>query len=80
MSIDYFLHHRTNVFNAILLKKGFCPIYKTCCFFIFSNYEIKKSEKVCAMFDSFNNYLGEETLWQISEEIKPRGGKKKEAD
>jgi len=49
-------------------------------FFFFSNYEIKKSEKVCAMFDSFNNYLGEETLWQISEEIKPRGGKKKEAD
>lgn len=29
------------------------------------------------MFDNFMNYLGEEALWQISEEIKPRGGKKK---
>ncbi|XP_052788313.1 rap guanine nucleotide exchange factor 1-like isoform X2 [Mya arenaria] len=45
-----------------------------------SNYEIKKNERIVTMFDSFNNYLGEETLWQISEEIKPRGGKKKDAD
>ncbi|WAR30689.1 RPGF1-like protein [Mya arenaria] len=44
------------------------------------NYEIKKNERIVTMFDSFNNYLGEETLWQISEEIKPRGGKKKDAD
>ena len=29
------------------------------------------------MFDDFNDYLSEEALWQISEEVKPRGGKKK---
>ncbi|XP_052230046.1 rap guanine nucleotide exchange factor 1-like isoform X2 [Dreissena polymorpha] len=41
------------------------------------NYEIKKNEKIVGMFDSFSDYMGEEVLWQISEEIKPRGGRKK---
>lgn len=43
----------------------------------FSNYEVRKNEKLVAMFDDFNDYLGEEALWQISQEIKPREGKKK---
>lgn len=46
------------------------------CFFS-SNYEIKKNERLVGMFDEFNSHLTEEALWQISEEIKPRGGKKK---
>ena len=43
----------------------------------FSNYELKRKKEIVEMFDNFADYLGEEALWQISEEIKPRGGKKK---
>ena len=46
-------------------------------FSVSSNYEVKKNEKIIAMFDNFTDYLGEEALWQISEDIKPRGGRKK---
>ena len=38
---------------------------------------MKKNEKLIAMFDNFTDYLGEEALWQISEDIKPRGGRRK---
>ncbi|KAL4219471.1 Rap guanine nucleotide exchange factor 1 [Mactra antiquata] len=41
------------------------------------NYEIKQRKDIVTMFDNFNDYMGEEALWSISEEIKPRGGKKK---
>ncbi|XP_060590659.1 rap guanine nucleotide exchange factor 1-like isoform X2 [Ruditapes philippinarum] len=41
------------------------------------NYDLKRKKEIVEMFDNFADYLGEEALWQISEEIKPRGGKKK---
>lgn len=47
--------------------------------FIFhcSNYQIKRNEKLINCFNNFDDYLSEESLWQISEKIKPRGGNKK---
>uniref|UniRef100_T1J7M1 CRK SH3-binding GNRP n=1 Tax=Strigamia maritima TaxID=126957 RepID=T1J7M1_STRMM len=41
------------------------------------NYHFKRSEKIIAFFNNFDDYLCEESMWQISESIKPRGGKKK---
>ncbi|XP_067661881.1 rap guanine nucleotide exchange factor 1-like isoform X2 [Haliotis asinina] len=41
------------------------------------NYEFKKNEKILAIINEFDDYLSEELLWQISEKIKPRGGRKK---
>ncbi|XP_046542750.1 LOW QUALITY PROTEIN: rap guanine nucleotide exchange factor 1-like [Haliotis rubra] len=41
------------------------------------NYEFKKSEKILSIINKFDDYLSEELLWQISEKIKPRGGRKK---
>ncbi|KAK3601026.1 hypothetical protein CHS0354_008138 [Potamilus streckersoni] len=41
------------------------------------NYEVKRNDRILAMFNYFDDYLSEEVLWQISEKIKPRGGKKK---
>ena len=38
-----------------------------------SNYEFKKEHKIVAFFDDFSNSLSDESLWQISEDIKPRG-------
>ncbi|KAK2158502.1 hypothetical protein LSH36_168g00066 [Paralvinella palmiformis] len=35
------------------------------------NYEFTKKEKIISFFSNFDNYLPEETLWQISEAIKP---------
>lgn len=40
-------------------------------------YNYKKNEKIITFLNNFDNYLNEEALWNISEEIKPRGGKKK---
>ncbi|KAI0209275.1 Guanine nucleotide-releasing factor 2 [Lamellibrachia satsuma] len=37
------------------------------------NYEFKKNDKIIAYFNNFDDYLCEESLWQISEAIKPRG-------
>ncbi|CAH2100032.1 unnamed protein product [Euphydryas editha] len=31
------------------------------------------------MFNEFDDVLSEETMWQISEEIKPRGGRSRNA-
>ncbi|XP_064617098.1 rap guanine nucleotide exchange factor 1-like isoform X2 [Liolophura sinensis] len=44
------------------------------------NYPIKRSEKVLSVFNNFDDYHSEETLWQISEKIKPRGGVKKKVE
>ncbi|XP_062584214.1 rap guanine nucleotide exchange factor 1-like isoform X5 [Saccostrea cucullata] len=41
------------------------------------NYQIKRNEKLINCFNDFDDYLSEESLWQISEKIKPRGGNKK---
>lgn len=38
-------------------------------------YDLKKNEKIIALFNNFDYYLSEESLWQLSEMIKPRGSK-----
>ena len=45
-------------------------------FFCSSNYDFKKNAKVIGFFNNFDNYISEESLWQISETIKPRGQRK----
>jgi hypothetical protein len=40
---------------------------------LFSNYDFKKNTRVIDFFNNFDNYISEESLWQISETIKPRG-------
>jgi Rap guanine nucleotide exchange factor 1 len=44
---------------------------------VFSNYAIKKNPKVIGFFNNFDNYISEESLWQISEQLKPRGSAQK---
>ncbi|KDR09115.1 guanine nucleotide-releasing factor 2 isoform X2 [Zootermopsis nevadensis] len=39
-------------------------------------YSFKKHERIIAFFNNFDEFLCEEAMWQISESIKPRGGKK----
>lgn len=41
-------------------------------------YPFKRNEQIISFFNNFDNYLCEESMWQISESIKPRGGKKKD--
>ncbi|XP_055601728.1 guanine nucleotide-releasing factor 2 isoform X2 [Uranotaenia lowii] len=40
------------------------------------SYQFKKNEKIIGFFDNFEDYLDEDAMWQISEDIKPRGGRK----
>ncbi|GBP12085.1 Guanine nucleotide-releasing factor 2 [Eumeta japonica] len=40
-------------------------------------YKFPKNERIIAMFNGFDDVLSEEAMWQISETIKPRGGKAK---
>ena len=47
------------------------------CFLIFSKYPFKKNTKIITFFNNFDDSLSEESLWQISENIKPRNTKKK---
>ncbi|XP_022115832.2 guanine nucleotide-releasing factor 2 isoform X2 [Pieris rapae] len=42
-------------------------------------YKIKKNDRIQAMFNEFDDVLSEETMWQISESIKPRGGRARNA-
>lgn len=47
-------------------------------FIIFSRqYKFKKNERIQAMFNDFDDVLSEEAMWQVSESIKPRGGRAK---
>ncbi|XP_026283178.2 guanine nucleotide-releasing factor 2 isoform X1 [Frankliniella occidentalis] len=39
-------------------------------------YSFKKQERIIAFFSNFDEFLSEEAMWQISESIKPRGGRK----
>ncbi|XP_018372616.1 PREDICTED: guanine nucleotide-releasing factor 2 isoform X10 [Trachymyrmex cornetzi] len=39
-------------------------------------YSFKKHERIMTFFNNFSDFLCEEAMWQISESIKPRGGKK----
>ncbi|XP_055682871.1 guanine nucleotide-releasing factor 2 isoform X2 [Lutzomyia longipalpis] len=41
-----------------------------------SSYPFKKKEHIIGFFDNFENYLDEDAMWQISENIKPREGKR----
>ncbi|XP_065345854.1 guanine nucleotide-releasing factor 2 isoform X5 [Cloeon dipterum] len=36
-------------------------------------YHFKKQERILALFNNFDDFLCEESMWQISETIKPRG-------
>ncbi|XP_063235683.1 guanine nucleotide-releasing factor 2 isoform X3 [Bacillus rossius redtenbacheri] len=40
------------------------------------SYTFKKHERIIAFFSNFDDFLCEEAMWQISESIKPRGGKR----
>ncbi|KAK0180080.1 hypothetical protein PV327_005759 [Microctonus hyperodae] len=42
-------------------------------------YSFKKHERIITFFNNFSDFLCEEAMWQISESIKPRGGKKTQA-
>jgi Rap guanine nucleotide exchange factor 1 len=44
------------------------------------SYPFKKSERIIGFFNDFENYLDEDAMWQISENIKPRGGRKVNAN
>jgi hypothetical protein len=46
------------------------------CSFSCRTYSFKKHERINAFFNNFDEFLCEEAMWQISESIKPRGGKK----
>ncbi|XP_066141554.1 guanine nucleotide-releasing factor 2 isoform X3 [Euwallacea fornicatus] len=39
-------------------------------------YSFKKSEKIIQFFQNFDDCIGEDAMWKLSEKIKPRGGKK----
>lgn len=43
-------------------------------------YKFKKNERIQAMFNNFSDFLSEEAMWQISESIRPRGGRPKNND
>jgi len=40
-------------------------------------YEFKKHTKIISYFNNFENYLSEESMWQISEALKPRVTRKR---
>ncbi|CAH2068495.1 unnamed protein product, partial [Iphiclides podalirius] len=42
-------------------------------------YKFKKNERIQAMFNGFDDVLSEEAMWQVSESIKPRGGRPRNA-
>ncbi|XP_072936173.1 guanine nucleotide-releasing factor 2 isoform X5 [Epargyreus clarus] len=42
-------------------------------------YKFKKNERIQAMFNEFDDVLSEEAMWQVSESIKPRGGRSRNA-
>ncbi|KAJ6637477.1 Guanine nucleotide-releasing factor 2 [Pseudolycoriella hygida] len=41
-----------------------------------SSYPYKKNERIIGFFDNFENYLDEDAMWQISENLKPRVSRK----
>lgn len=45
-------------------------------FIHYRTYSFKKHERIITFFNNFSDFLCEEAMWQISESIKPRGGKK----
>ena len=41
-----------------------------------SNYELKENSKINALLNNFDDFISEESLWQLSESIKPRHSSK----
>ncbi|KAJ8920408.1 hypothetical protein NQ315_005274, partial [Exocentrus adspersus] len=41
-----------------------------------ATYTFKKQEKIINFFQNFDDCIGEDAMWKLSEKIKPRGGKK----
>jgi Rap guanine nucleotide exchange factor 1 len=37
------------------------------------HYLFKRNDRIVAFFNEFNDFLCEESMWQISESIRPRG-------
>ncbi|XP_050293890.1 guanine nucleotide-releasing factor 2 isoform X2 [Anthonomus grandis grandis] len=44
--------------------------------FKMETYDFKKNERIIQFFQNFDDYIGEDAMWKLSEKIKPRGGKK----
>jgi Rap guanine nucleotide exchange factor 1 len=57
------------------VKEDIPALQLTICFSC-RTYSFKKHERIIAFFNNFDEFLCEEAMWQISESIKPRGGKK----
>ncbi|XP_023311125.1 guanine nucleotide-releasing factor 2 isoform X3 [Anoplophora glabripennis] len=41
-----------------------------------ATYTFKRQEKIINFFQNFDDCIGEDAMWKLSEKIKPRGGKK----
>lgn len=41
--------------------------------YFFSAYPFRRNDRIIRFFENFENFLGEEQMWEISETIKPRG-------
>lgn len=55
----------------------FVALINTIVFFLlYSAYTFKKNERIISFFDNFDDHIGEDAMWQLSEKIKPRGAKK----
>jgi len=64
-----------NVFSGTLNPTHFtsaCLCVRVSC----SNYELKENKKVIALLNNFDDFISEESLWQLSESIKPRHSSK----
>jgi len=46
------------------------------CVLVCSNYDAKENSKIIALLNNFDDFISEESLWQISETIKPRHSSK----
>ncbi|XP_056640209.1 guanine nucleotide-releasing factor 2 isoform X1 [Diorhabda sublineata] len=45
-----------------------------------STYTFKKQEKIITFFQNFDDFIGEDAMWKLSETIKPRGKKNHNRD
>ncbi|XP_065169661.1 guanine nucleotide-releasing factor 2 isoform X3 [Atheta coriaria] len=50
--------------------------FKKCLSNSSTTYTFKKNDRIIAFFGDFEQYISEDAMWQMSENIKPRGGKK----
>lgn len=59
---------------AKIVRKDSFPYNKSYDFS--STYSFKKNERIIQFFENFDDIIPEDAMWQLSESIKPRGGKK----